>query len=634
MDGKKSMASFYEKGEIMYQRGLFLMQRGLFREAINAFAKASFFVPQKPQPLITAAECYVSLCDFQGAVKQYRRSLWLLRPREKDQNEEGFHVDTLRFDMPLNPASKDDDVESFDLDVNEANYEEASFSQKSSRPVSANPFLSTRVSSRGRTTTAAGARCGDEQALTEAIQTRLAGILDALSMVLFNAKDYAQALRFADESLELRPHPQVELHRCAYLIALEREDDAEKSLEKHLHDNPKFSIESSSLLVHLYCLRQAFRHAKELLDKIPIEERQHPQVLLAQHIFDSSYSVFRQRSIDQSDFQGLTRCLTVFPEDAALLYERAKHHINKGMEKKAVPDLFRCIKVSDGHHKAAIELMTQTLFHLGSTVDGTNSIKDAIEYYSTSLIWQADNIPVLLARGDCYVKLEDYQRALQDFMRVESICPKYPPATQRIGFLHDVWGSKFHSKGKLLEAEREFSKAIATFDTEPLFYYHRACCRFDLNEPRYALRDVLSCQQLNPTDPIIKDFVYAHLGKITTNADVQEKNEVKLPELASGVSRRVMLLYGSSDAKRLRRKRNQEYNKSMIREEEEEGEAEEEEVGNAARASHLMFGTGKTSSSLRSVLKCKKATLSMPDNHAGSFGKMYSISPREGKKSA
>ncbi|KAH9581910.1 Tetratricopeptide repeat [Trypanosoma melophagium] len=623
MDGKKDVASFYEKGEQMYQRGLFLMQCGLFREAINAFAKASFFVPQKPQPLITAAECYVSLCDFQGAVKQYRRSLWLMRPREKGYHaeEEGFEVDTLRFGIPLHPGSNDADVESFDLDISGTN--EGSSFVRFSRPVSANAFISTTASSRLRAA-AAMARSGDEQALAEAVQTRLAGILDALSIVLFNTKDYAQALRFADESLELRQHPQVELHRCAYLIALEREDEAEKSLEKHLRENPNFLIESSSLLIHLYCLRQAFRHAKELLDKIPIEERQHPQVLLSEHIFDSTYSVFRQRSVDQADIQGLNRCLTVFPEDATLLFERAKYYIKKGKEKKAVSDLFRCIKVSDGHHKAAIELMTQTLFHLGSTVDGKNGIKDAIEYYSTSLMWQADNIPVLLARGDCYAKIEDYQRALQDFMRVESICPKYPPATKRIGFLHDVWGSKFHSKGKLLEAEREFSKAIATFDTEPLFYYHRACCRFDLNEPRYALRDVLSCQHLNPTDPMIKDFINAHIGKMSTKADLPEKRDIKLPELSAGVSRRAMTLYGCSNAKRIRRKRDQEYDKAMEEEEEEEGDS---------IASQIRFGRGK-SQSLRTVLKCKKATFSLPENHVSGLMKTYPISPRVDRKTA
>ncbi|KEG09196.1 tetratricopeptide repeat protein 16 [Trypanosoma grayi] len=590
MDQRRGIASSPAKGELKYQHGLIFMQHARFREAINAFAEASFFMPRKPQPLIAAAECYVSLCDFQGAVKQYRRSLWLLRPRDEKDGEDPLDIAAL-VQPPASFERRPGSCSTKGLDDNKG--EDDATPQVSGPPSVAH---GTPPPSAFRARLAAAS--GDDCALVESVQTRLAGILDALSITLFNAKDYLQALRFADDSLELRRHPQVVLHRCAYLVALEREDEAEKELEKHLKENPDFMIESSSLLVHLYCIRQAFQHAKALLEKVPVPDRQHPQILLSQHIFDSAYSVFRQRSIEHSDLQALTRCLLVFPEDAALLFERAKHHINNKKDKKAVPDLFRCIKVSDGQHKAAIELMTKTLFRVGASLDGENGIRDAIEYYTTSLIWHAENIPVLLARGDCYRRIGDYQHALQDFMRVENIAPRHPAATRRIAFLHDIWGSKFHTQGKLADAEREFSNAIATCDTEPLFYYHRACCRFDLNEPRYALRDVLSCQRLNAQDPTIQDFVKSHLCNITQRPEVQQPADVKLPEVPSRVLRHAATLYGKAQAKAAKRLQNNQQQMHL--------KCDSKVLGQA------VFGAGETSMLTGAELTCRRAKLSLP----------------------
>ncbi|RHW69841.1 TPR repeat [Trypanosoma brucei equiperdum] len=499
-----------EKGEFRYQEGLQYMQNGELEKAILAFSKASFFAPHKPHPFIASAECHVSLYDFQGAVKQYRRSLWLLRSSNGRSNccsrASGTGRDSRSFFSPQGrpTTAADGSSTAFGSDLMDCNgLDGVSFS------------VSTDVTGHTifrRGSSACTTEPYDDASLERAVRRRLAGILDALSIVLFNVEDYEQALRFTDESLELCKDPQVVLHRCAYLIALEREDEAEKVLDKHIEENPSFFILSCSLLVHIYCLRQSFSPAKALLERVPLEERQHPQVLLAQHIFSRTYKTYRNRSIDHSDLQGLTRCISVFPGDSTLLLERAKHYIAKGMDRKAVTDLFRCISASEGRHALAIDLMTETLFRLGSSNDGQSTTADAIKYYTTSLMWRQDNIPVLLARGECYIKMGDYQKALFDFLTVDRISPKHPEATQRIAVLHDIHGCELHREGKHEEAEREFSTAIATCSTEPVFFYHRARCRFDMNQPRYALRDVLSCYNLNPTDPQIRNFVHAHLS--------------------------------------------------------------------------------------------------------------------------
>ncbi|PWV11630.1 hypothetical protein C3747_57g268 [Trypanosoma cruzi] len=616
--GKESLTSF-EMGELRYQQGLLLAQQGRLREAINAFGKASFFLPHKPQPFFAAAECFVSLCDFKGAVKQYRRALWLLRPRDDTESVEHPFGSALQPEKPSRCSDFSGRVSAFS--IIEGEKDEGRESDHN------DDFMLSTTDSSSRIATAeatpppsafrarAAAAAGDDRAIAGAVKTRLAGILDALSIVLFNVKDYGQALRFADDSLELCEHPQVMLHRCAYLVALERSDEAEKALEKHLKEHPCFFIESSSLLVHLYCQRQAFRHAKELLESVPLNDRQHAQIVLAQRIFDDAYSVFRQRSIDQSDVQGLTRCLGVFPEDPALSFERAKYHISKGMDKKAVPDLFRCIKISDGSYKNAVELMTETLFRLGAGRDGKDGIKDAIEYYSTSLLWHADNIPVLLARGDCYAKLGDYKNALQDFLSVERIFPKHSGATERIARLHDVWGTEFHARGKLEEAEQEFSRAIATCETEPLFYYHRARCRFDMGEPRYALRDVLSCRELNAEDPVIRDFVHAHLSFMTQGSEGQSSGSANLPKVLLHATRRAIALYGNDAANAARRLRQQRSEQLQALEQEEHNAVALRDAGDARRGKLPALLGVKTSHTavLGGVLTCSKVQMSTPE---------------------
>ncbi|RNF06300.1 tetratricopeptide repeat protein 16 [Trypanosoma rangeli] len=604
-------------GEMRYQQGLFMLQHGKLREAINAFGKASFFMPQRPQPFIAAAECFISLCDFKGAVKQYRRALWLLRSREETDSGTVSLLSALPLDKPFEPLDFNMATigfACFDRGDERSKDETEEFLSLTTNLATLPPSLACSVPSSAAIQVHSAVVAGDDCVLIAAVQTRLAGILDALSTVLFNVKDYVQALRFADESLQLLEHPQVMLHRCAYLIALERTDEAEKALEKHMRDCPSFSIESSSLLVHLYCQRQAFQHAKALLESILLKDRQHPQILLAQHIFDGAYSFFRQRSIDQSDVQGLTRCLAVFPEDPALYFERAKYYVSEGQDKKAVPDLFKCIKISNGSHKDAVGLMTQTLFRLGAGHDGEDNMKNAIDYYSTSLLWHADNIPVLLARGDCYTKLGDYQNALQDFLRVERISPNHSGAKRRLAHLHDVWGAGFHAQGKLEEAEREFSRAIVACEDEPRYYYHRALCRFDMNEPSYALRDVLSCQELDSKDPVIRDFVNAHLSFLSQGSEGQSSRSVELPKVPQHVCQRAVSLYGKDAAKAAVRRYNQsqEQLQTLEREEVYKAVTQRNAEGTGGGRRLPIFGTHTFTPALGSVLTCSKAMLSLP----------------------
>lgn len=344
------------------------------------------------------------------------------------------------------------------------------------------------------------------------IQMRLAGLLDAVGLTLFSMRDFPQALQHAEDSLALVDDPVVQLHRCVYLISLQREEEAESLLEVHMKKYEECRVQTSALMIQLLVNRQAFRPARMLLDNYTGATRYEDCLTVAKHIFHSKYERYREKALDKKDLGTISKCIDVFPNDVELLFARAKIHIDAGEHRKSVKDLFRCVKETNGTHKEAIETMTSVLFTIGTSLDGEEGIQEAIVYYSESLKWRSDNTLVLLARADCYVKLEEFEDALTDYRRILQINPDDPTASRRIAFLHDLWGRKLYSQGKVKDAEIEFTNAIKECDTEALFYYHRGLCRFSLNEARYGLRDVLSCQQLKPTDPSIKAFIVRYLG--------------------------------------------------------------------------------------------------------------------------
>lgn len=344
------------------------------------------------------------------------------------------------------------------------------------------------------------------------IQTRLAGLLDALGVIVFRLKDFPQALQCAEDSLALVEDPVVQLHRCVYLISLQREEEAESLLEEQLKKNEGCRVQTAALLINLLVNRQAFRPARMLIDEFTTLSHCENCIIVAKHIFYSKYERYRQKALEKMDVGTISKCIDVFPNDVELLFTRANISIAAKQYKSSVQDLFRCVKETNGTHKEAIEKMTSVLFCIGTSLDGKEGIRDAIGYYSESLKWQAENKLVLLARADCYVKLEEFENALADYQQLLQIDPDDTTASRRIAFLHDLRGRDLYKQEKVKEAELEFTKAIKQCEIEPLFYYHRALCRFHLGESRYGLRDVLSCQQLNPKDPLIRAFIVRHLG--------------------------------------------------------------------------------------------------------------------------
>ncbi|AIO02320.1 hypothetical protein LPMP_351830 [Leishmania panamensis] len=402
------------------------------------------------------------------------------------------------------------------------------------------------------------------------IRARLAGVLDALGLSLYRVGSVEQALRCTTEALELLDDaarageggrndmyvskssqlltdPTISLHRGVYLMALQRDEEAEALLEAHFAVFLQWRPQAAALLVQLYCNRQAFRKARMLLEvqekadsgnpdssKAPTEVHGNldevlrsgrgdtvspsppsaaaPESLaVAKYLFTELYARYRTAAFASNNEASITRCLGIYPNDIDLLFRRAQLNLSAGKPKQSVKDLFRCVRETNGEHKEAMEAMTKVLFTIGLSLNGEAEMQDAVTYYSESLKWRPDNVLVLLARGDCYTKMESFEAALADYESVLCFAPGQRDARQRIASLHDLWGRKLFAQGQPEQAEAEFTNAIKTDGQNPQFYYHRALCRLKLDQGRYALRDVLSCKELHPCAPHLCAFIARYL---------------------------------------------------------------------------------------------------------------------------
>lgn len=618
-----------------------LLQGGLVYEAIQIFQEASFFDAENVRPIVALAECYVFLCDLRSAVRCYRRALLSLHKQDLDDycrraNEtptdavdEVSATNNCRVVASNSPERTwrnsggemhPSDVPDDERGSREARLETAqdpapaSFqSVGGSSPPDhsiqglADSLQSAEMAARFSMYQPSQAKSVDSAAsevpattpslpapgaapTVKDIRARLAGVLDALGLSLYQLGSVDQALRCTTEALEMLDaaaqvgegedkdvsssklpqflaDPTIALHRGVYLMALQRDEEAEALLEDHFAIFPHWRPQTAALLVQLYCNRQAFRKARVLLEaqeekeacntdssKAPTEAHGNVDeglcsarrstlapslpsstdalgsLAVAKYLFTELYARYRTAALASNDEASITRCLSIYSNDFDLLFRRAQLSVAAGKYKQSVKDLFRCVRETNGEHKEAIEVMTTVLFKIGSSLNGEAEVQDAVTYYSESLKWRPDNVLVLLARGDCYTKIECFEEALADYEAVLGLEPDQRDARQRIASLHDLWGCKLFAQNQPVQAEAEFTNAIKTDGRNPQFYYHRALCRLKLDQGRYALRDVLSCKELHPTTPHLRAFIARYLEPVQPPEASQRRNTPQAPK--------------------------------------------------------------------------------------------------------
>lgn len=340
------------------------------------------------------------------------------------------------------------------------------------------------------------------------LRARLAQVLDAQGVTAFGEGQTRLALRFAEESLGEHYHAVVELHKSLYLVALEDFATAESILTSSLMHRPEVKADACVVLVELMInLRGDFAGAKALLESVLGDFGRHPRVLNAEQFFDASFLTFKQKAQSSLDLDALTKCVLAFPEDASMYLLRAAGFAQQKMYTAAVQDLFAAITKSGGTCPEAVAMMSEILCNIAFELYSVEDFTSAVNYYTEALKWKADDPQLLLRRGDCHVALGNHEDALKDFRLVLVQNPNDVLAKQRLAHLHGLWGILLFNQSKYELAEEEFSKSIRLFDLEPSVFFYRARCRTMLQQPEFALRDLLSCRDLNPTDPEIMRVV-------------------------------------------------------------------------------------------------------------------------------
>lgn len=341
----------------------------------------------------------------------------------------------------------------------------------------------------------------------EDLRLRLAQILDTQGLCYLRSGDNHSALQCFEEALESQPsNAIVVLHRCLSLIRLGRSAEAEPQLST-ISKDPTVEADVAVLRIHLVLKRDDFVHAKQLLEEVLVQYAKHPRVLDAERRFDESFHKFRSKAEAELDVEALTRCIAAFGEDADLYRLRAVAHVNRKSYTLAVQDLFSCINKNGGTSVVASEMMASTLALIADELADAGDYSTAVHYYTECTKWNPDFTGAYAARGDCLSVLGKHDAALEDFKFLLAKDPTDETVQSRLGALHNTWGSVLYNEGKFQLAEIEFSHAISYFAKDPTFYYHRALCRLMLRDPVLAIRDLVSCRDLNTTDPDIVKLV-------------------------------------------------------------------------------------------------------------------------------
>jgi tetratricopeptide (TPR) repeat protein len=342
----------------------------------------------------------------------------------------------------------------------------------------------------------------------EDLRGRLAQVLDTYGVVLFKSGEIDNALRYFEESLIERPsHPVVTLHQCLCWVALKKYDAAAPLLRGLVKD-PSVEADASIVLVQILMKDRDFAAAKRLLEETLFRFPEHPRVLDTERLFDETFNAYKLKAERDLDVDALTRCIAAFGEDADLFRLRGLAYSHHKSYTLAVQDLFSCINKSGGSNPVAAELMASILCTIADELVESQDFVAASTYYGEAIKWGEDLVEAFIARGDCLQRLGKHESALHDYKHVLETHPENLMAKERLGQLHDTWGSILYNQGNYKMAETEFSRAIQYLDTLPAFHYHRALARIMLKEPTLAVRDLVSCRDLGATDPDIVRLVH------------------------------------------------------------------------------------------------------------------------------
>ena len=107
---------------------------------------------------------------------------------------------------------------------------------------------------------------------------------------------------------------------------------------------------------------------------------------------------------------------------------------------------------------------------------------ESVNYYDSALIYNGENIYYLIARGNSFLELDNFNLALKDYRKVISLDPEADLGHYGIAMCH------FYTEN--YDSAKYYLSFALTFDPfDPDYYYQRALCKYLEEDYEGALKD-------------------------------------------------------------------------------------------------------------------------------------------------
>eukprot|EP01064_Diplonema_japonicum_P020609 TRINITY_DN30215_c0_g1_i1.p1 TRINITY_DN30215_c0_g1~~TRINITY_DN30215_c0_g1_i1.p1 ORF type:complete len:616 (+),score=132.48 TRINITY_DN30215_c0_g1_i1:29-1876(+) len=343
---------------------------------------------------------------------------------------------------------------------------------------------------------------------------RLTALLDCLGLLAFSSSRFEKAMMYFDTALQYTPNSKpVRLHHSLTLFMLCKMEESLRSAEACEGTEQCQPFVWVAKTVY-YLKLQNFSEAKTNLEKCLLIAPELPLVSSLEMTFEAIFNRFKNEAVTAMEEERwndaekkLDVCISAFPHDPSLYETRSACHAAKQEYTAAVQDLFENINKSGMATARSASQLAETLTRIALELAAKGSFHQSLDYCDEALKWDPKKKDSLLQRAECLKMIGDHEASFCDLRTVLDHHPSDWETVWRLSQLHASWGSKLYSEGKYGRAEKEFEKALACCNEEPMHHINRAKCLLMLQQPSAAIREYIECLKLSAGDPVVAGMV-------------------------------------------------------------------------------------------------------------------------------
>jgi tetratricopeptide (TPR) repeat protein len=421
-----------------------------------------------------------------------------------------------------------------------------------------------------------------------AVKTRLAGVLDCQGHIKLEEEEYAAAVPYFNEAIEM-DHFQASffLHRALANIRLHNWNAAFTDTDKAVHvDNN--CCDGFILRGKLNWKLGQKKAGNEDFKRAHKIDRFHPEVKVfeqmmwgqAEKAYQDASAYLLQRNYDQA-IELLSSALELNPGDVKVLVLRASALRQKGSYEAALEDLAEASEIycynqnqqlpdhglagngggggggggdneqTNGayehpeitrqrnltHNDMAVHLCENKQYLMAITLFNkviAAEMQSARVYEGTVV-----DARFYVNRGDCYRSLGKLVPALADYHSAYEIVPKDWDVNTRLSLVRHAFGVKLFNEGRFQEAEIEFTTAISHNPKVSLYYTHRGNAMFHQLKYDLAHEDYAKALEIDPDNVDLRYRIAQFQPNVKTKPmpkfiRINPNEDVGMGEMANG----------------------------------------------------------------------------------------------------